>query len=144
MMAELKTKKTAASVDTFIEQVGDPLQRADCARLLELMREATGSEPRMWGSSIVGFGSYNYRYDSGREGEWFQMGFSPRKGTLTLYIMPGVERYPRHLEKLGRHKIGRSCLYVKKLDDISLPVLKQLLRDAIRDLRSSAKDRDDG
>ena len=141
MMAELKTKKTAASVEKFIDAVADPVQRDDSRRVVELMREATGAEPAMWGTSIVGFGAYHYKYDTGREADWFEMGFSPRKGTLTLYIMPGVERYASHLEKLGKHKTGRGCLYIKKLDDVSVPVLKRLLKDAARDVRTSAMKR---
>jgi uncharacterized protein DUF1801 len=142
-VAELKTKKTKASVDAFIGKVADPVQREDCRQVLKLMREATGSTPAMWGTSIVGFGNYQYAYDSGRDGEWFQMGFAPRKGTLTLYIMPGVERYPQHLKKLGKHSTGRSCLYIKKLDDVDVDVLRSLLKDAVKDLRASAQKRDD-
>jgi hypothetical protein len=141
MMAELKTKKTAASVEAFIDAVADPVQREDSRRVLDLMREATGAEPAMWGTSIVGFGVYHYRYDSGRENDWFEMGFSPRKGALTLYLMPGVERYRGQLEKLGKHKTGRGCLYIRTLDDVSVPVLKRLLKDAARDVRSPAMKR---
>jgi hypothetical protein len=142
-MAELKTRKTNASVERFIDSVADPVQREDCRRVLRLMREASGAVPTMWGKSIVGFGSYRYQYGSGRTGEWFQLGFSPRKGTMTLYITPGVERYPQYLEKLGKHTTGRSCLYIKKLDDVSIPVLQRLLKDAVRDIRTLSKERDD-
>jgi Domain of unknown function (DU1801) len=125
-VAELKTRKTTASVDAFLEQL-DPARRDDCVTLVRLMKQATKTEPRMWGPSIVGFGDYKYKYGSGREGEWFAMGFSPRKKDLTLYILPGVQAYKGHLEKLGPHKTGVSCLYIKRLADIDLGVLEQLV-----------------
>jgi hypothetical protein len=136
-MAELKTKKTVASVDAFLKKVDDK-RRADCVALVQLMRNATKAEPRMWGSSIVGFGDYSYKYDSGREGEWFAMGFSPRKTDLTLYLMPGVDHYRDYLARLGPHKTGRSCLYIKRLADVDLTVLRQLVKEAAQ----HAKERD--
>jgi hypothetical protein len=98
------------------------------------MRTATKTEPAMWGASIVGFGRYRYKYESGTKGEWFLIGFSPRKQDLTLYIMTGLERYPELLKKLGRHKTGKSCLYLKKLDDADLPTLKELVRQSVEQL----------
>lgn len=95
------------------------------------MKEATGEQPRMWGSSIVGFGAYKYRYASGHEGEWPIIGFSPRKNDLTLYIMPGFADYTELMAKLGKHKTGKSCLYIKKLDDVELPVLKKLITKSV-------------
>jgi hypothetical protein len=132
-VAELKTKKTRASVDTFLKQV-DPARREDCVTLVRLMQQATKAEPRMWGSSIVGFGDYKYKYGTGREGEWFKMGFSPRKNALTLYILPSVRIFPDHLARLGRHTTGQSCLYIKRLADVDVPTLKQLLVDAANHL----------
>lgn len=104
---------------------------ADCAKLVEIMGRATGAEPRMWGPSIVGFGSYHYKYDSGREGDWFLTGFSPRKQALTLYIMAGFERYDDLMRRLGRHSTGKSCLYVRRLDDVDLDVLTELVQASV-------------
>ena len=130
-MAELKTKKTKASVATFLNKIPDKQRREDCFTVLELMKQATGVEPRMWGSSIVGFGSYKYRYESGREGEWPIIGFSPRKGDLTLYIIRGFSEFESLMAKLGKYKIGKSCLYIKKLDDVELPVLRKLISKSV-------------
>jgi len=130
-MAELKTKKTKASVAAFLDQISDEQRRKDCQRVLKIMKEATGEQPRMWGSSIVGFGAYKYRYASGHEGEWPIIGFSPRKNDLTLYIMPGFADYTELMAKLGKHKTGKSCLYIKKLDDVELPVLKKLITKSV-------------
>jgi hypothetical protein len=134
-MAELKTKKTTASVEEFILAVDDETRRDDCFAVLQLMKSITKSEPAMWGSSIVGFGSYHYIYASGREGDWPMTGFSPRKQNLTLYIMPGFEKYPELIKKLGKCKTSKGCLYVKKLDDIHLPTLKKLIKSALVDLK---------
>ena len=133
-MAELKTKKTGASVEKFLNTVSDEQRRRDCFKLVDIMKAATKSDPAMWGTSIVGFGCHQYKYTSGRELEWFLIGFSPRKQDLTLYIMPGVERYPELMNRLGKHKTSRSCLYIKKLEDIDLPTLKQLIKKSIGDL----------
>src|SRR4026207_1960765 len=130
-MAELKTKKTKASVAAFLDQISDEQRRKDCQRVLKIMKEATGEQPRMWGSSIVGFGAYKYRYASGHEGEWPIIGFSPRKNDLTLYIMPGFADHTELMAKLGKHKTGKSCLYIKKLDDVELPVLKKLITKSV-------------
>jgi Domain of unknown function (DU1801) len=132
-MAELKTKKTNASVAKFLNGVTDEQRRKDCFKLVDIMKAATKLEPAMWGTSIVGFGRHQYKYTSGRELEWFLVGFSPRKQDLTLYIMPGVERYPALMKKLGKHKTGKSCLYIKSLEDIDLPTLKQLIKESIGD-----------
>ena len=138
-MAELKTKKTAASVEEFLNKIVDEQRRKDCFRVLEIMKAATKSEPAMWGTSIVGFGRYQYAYKSGRALEWFLTGFSPRKQDLTLYIMPGLERYPALMKKLGKHKTGRSCLYIKKLEDVDIPTLKQLIKQSLVDLTAMKK-----
>ena len=126
-MAENKTKETDASVQAFLEAVDDEKKREDAYALLDLMREATGLEPKMWGPSIVGFGSYHYKYDSGREGDSPLTGFSPRKAALTLYIMGGFDAYDDLMSKLGKYKMGKGCLYLKGLGDVDENALKELV-----------------
>lgn len=138
-MAELKTQPTTASVEKFLNDVANEERRRDCLRILEIMKDATNAEPAMWGTSIVGFGRYNYKYESGTKGEWFLVGFSPRKQDLSLYIMAGLERYKELLKKLGKHKTGRACLYMKKLDDVDVPVLKQLIKRSVADIATMKK-----
>lgn len=138
-MSTLKTQPTGADVSVFLSAIPDPQRREDSLRLLELMIEATGETPRMWGSSIVGFGDYHYHYDSGREGDWFLVGFSPRKNDLTLYLATGVDRFPELMARLGKHKTGKSCLYVKRLADIDLEALRELLRNTIASMPGGAK-----
>lgn len=133
-MAELKTKKTKASVTSFLDKITDEQRRKDCQTVLNLMKQATGEEPRMWGSSIVGFGTYHYRYASGREGDWPIIAFSPRKTDLTLYIMPGFEKFESLITKLGKYKTGKCCLYIKRLDDVEIPVLKKLIATSVENL----------
>lgn len=131
-MAELKTKPTKASVVTFLNKATDEARRKDCEAVIEMMKEATGAEPEMWGPSIVGFGRYHYKSKSGREGEWMLMGFSPRKSDLTLYIMPGFHEYQNFMPKLGKYKTGKSCLYLKKLADVDSNVLRRILKQAVK------------
>ena len=131
-MAELKTKKNKASVELFLRGIADDDRRRDCRTLVKVMQEIIGDKPAMWGPSIVGFGNYRYQYASGREGEWFLIGFSPRKQNLTLYAMSGFEEFEPLMAKLGTFKTGKSCLYVKRLDDVHLPTLKKLLRRPVR------------
>ena len=126
-MAELKTKQTEASVEDFLNGVADEQRRADCFAVLAMMKAATSAEPKMWGDSIIGLGNYQYHYESGRALEWFQIGFSPRKQNLTLYIMPGFARYGELMGKLGKYKIGKACLYISKLSDIDLATLRELI-----------------
>ncbi|MSQ96133.1 MAG: DUF1801 domain-containing protein [Gemmataceae bacterium] len=133
-MAELKTKKTTASVEAFLNGLADEQQREDSFRVLKLMKEITGHQPKMWGPSIIGFGDYHYKYASGHEGDCCLTGFSPRKGNLSLYIMPGFERYTHLLKKLGKHKTGKSCLCVKRLADIDLAVLREMIETGFRDM----------
>ncbi|HLB54743.1 MAG TPA: DUF1801 domain-containing protein [Gemmatimonadales bacterium] len=140
-MAEAKTKPTGASVQKFLAGVSDPSHREDCQALLRLMRRVTGYQPRMWGPSMVGFGSYRYKYASGREGDWFLTGFSPRKTDLTLYITPGLLRYRGLLQRLGKHKTGKSCLYLKRLADVDLGVLTELVATAHRDIQEMSRPR---
>ncbi len=131
--AKLKTQKTKESVKDFLMQIEDEQRREDCFLVAKMMEEVTGQKGVMWGKSIVGFGSYHYKYASGREGDWPATGFSPRKKNLTLYIMPGYQDYGHILEKLGPHKLGKCCLYLKKLDDIHLPTLKKLIKTGYED-----------
>ena len=126
-MAENKTKETDASVQAFLEAVDDEKKREDAYALLDLMREATGAEPQMWGESIVGYGHYHYKYGSGREGDWFLTGFSPRKQALTIYIMAGFDHYDTLMSKLGKYKTGKGCLYLKRLSDVDEETLKELV-----------------
>ena len=132
--ADLKTKKTRQSVSRFIDDIEDEARREDCRRVLELMKKATGAEPKMWGASVVGFGDYHYKYDSGRENDWFVTGFSPRKQNLTLYFMTGLDRYASLLRRLGKHKTGKGCLYIRNLDDVDIGVLRELVTSSARDL----------
>ena len=125
-MAELKTTRNDQSVEDFLNSVTDTNKRADSFEVLALMRDITGEEPRMWGNSIVGFGEYHYKYKSGREGDWFLIGFSPRKQYLTLYIMSGFNQYEELLTKLGKYKTGKSCLYLKRLSDVNRETLISL------------------
>ena len=129
--AELKTKPGSASASAFIAAIEDDQRRAECRTLAKLMKDLTGAPAKMWGTSIVGFGTYRYRYESGREGDWFLTGFSPRKQALTLYIMAGFDRYPEMVESLGKFSTGKSCLYVKRLDDVHMPTLKKLIRESV-------------
>lgn len=136
-MAELKTKPTAQSVESFLSRISDDQKREDCFTLLELMKQVTKTEPQMWGSSIVGFGSYHYTYASGREGDWPLTGFSPRKQNLTLYIMAGFDQYDELLKNLGKHTVGKSCLYIKRLADVDLPTLTELIRQSVTHMRQT-------
>lgn len=130
-----KTVPQPMPVDDFIAAVADPGQRADCRRLVEWMRAATGCEPVMWGGSIVGFDRYHYVYDSGREGDAPIVGFSPRSQALALYIMPGFAGHAALLQRLGRHRTGKSCLYLKRLADADPAVLQTLIRDSVAAMR---------
>ena len=131
-MAELKTKLTNASVDKFIKGVKDDQTRADCYQIIEIMQKATKAEPKMWGTSIIGFGNIRLKYESGRELDWFPIGFSPRKQNLTLYLMGGAESQRELLDKLGKHTTGKGCLYIKKLADVDLKTLKQLINNSVK------------
>ena len=137
-MSELKTKKTDASVEEFLNSVEHDRRREESFVILELMREATGEEPSMWGTNIVGFGSYQYKYASGREGVWFLTGFSPRKRHMTLYIMSGFDEYESILENLGKYRTGKSCLYINKLADIDLQVLGELVAKSAAHMKETS------
>lgn len=138
-MAEAKTQPTNQSVTEFLNQISDPERRADCFAVAKIMEEITGEKPKMWGPGIVGFGTYRYKYASGREGDWPRTGFSPRKKDLTLYIMMGFERHAELMEKLGKHSTGKSCLYIKRLSDIHMPTLKKLIKIGLKELKEYTK-----
>jgi hypothetical protein len=135
-MAELKTQKTGASVEDFLAAVDEPRQ-AECRVVADIMSRATGAPPKMWGASIVGFGDYDYKYASGRAANWMLTGFSPRKTSLTLYIMSGFSAYDDIMARLGKHGTGKSCLYIKKLDDIDLEVLEELVRASVAHMQAT-------
>ena len=127
-MVEPKTRPTKASVTRFLDGIDDEDRRRDCKTLVKMMKAVTGEAPTMWGPSIIGFGTRHLRYASGRELDWPILGFSPRKTDLTLYILSGFEKHGALMKKLGKHKTSKSCLYVKRLSDIDLPTLEQLMR----------------
>jgi hypothetical protein len=130
-MAELKTRPTDASVEEFLNKVEDDKKRKDAFDLLEIFKKVTGEEPKMWGDSIVGFGTYTYKYANGKELEWMECGFSPRKQNLTVYIMTGFDGFGEALSKLGKHKTGKSCLYIKRLEDIDQAVLEKMIAESV-------------
>jgi hypothetical protein len=134
-MSTLKTVRNKASVAQFLKSIKDAGTRKDCNTLLTIMKEATAEKPEMWGASIVGFGSYHYKGASGREGDWFITGFSPRKQSLTLYIIPGFDRFGSLMKKLGKYKTGKSCLYVKTLADVDMPTLRRLISGSVKAMR---------
>lgn len=134
-MAELKTQRTGASVRAFLDGIPDADRRRDCKAVLRLMQQVTGLKPEMWGTAMVGFGLYHYTYASGHSGEWFQVGFAPRKRDLTVYLMAGFDGLEPQLARLGKHKTGKSCLYVARLDDIDTAVLEQMIETSVARLR---------
>lgn len=131
-----KTKQSRQSVTAFINSIADPDTRRDVRKVSAMMRKATGSRARMWGSNIVGFGEYHYKYDSGREGDFMITGFSPRKQALTLYIMPGFKTFAPLMKKLGKHKTGKSCLYIKHLADVDETVLERIIVGSVEQMRN--------
>ena len=136
-MAELKTQVTKASVEKFLEGIKDEKKRQDCFEILKIMKKATKAEPKMWGPSIIGFGDHHYVYESGREGDWFLTGFSPRVQNLTLYMMGGFDS--EILKKLGKYKTGKGCLYINKLEDVDLKVLNDLIKTSVKKSKASPK-----
>jgi hypothetical protein len=136
-MAELKTKVTKASIEKFLGGIKDEKKREDCYQLLKIMKKATKAEPKMWGTSIIGFGDYHYIYESGREGDWFVTGFSPRAQNLTLYMMGGFDS--ETLKKLGKYKTGKGCLYINKLEDVDLHVLNELITKSLKKSKANAR-----
>jgi hypothetical protein len=138
-MAEPKTKPTNESVEDFLNRVTEAERREDCFAVAKIMEEITGEKPKMWGPSIVGFGSYHYKYASGREGDWPMTGFSPRKKDLTLYLMMGFEKHEELMKTLGKHSGGNSCLYIKRLSDVHIPTLKKLIKTSVKELEGLYK-----
>lgn len=134
---ELKTSENETSVQAFLNTVEDRAKRADCDKVIEIMGRLTGEGPKMWGSSIIGFGKMHLKYDSGRELDWMKTGFSPRKANLTLYIVDGFDKYDQLMSRLGKYKTGKSCLYVKRLADIDQNVLEELITASLRHLQQA-------
>ena len=139
-MSEAKTKATSMNVKDFLNAIEDVQKRKDAFVVLKMMEEVTGKKAVIWGTSIVGFDSYHYKYASGREGDWPIIGFSPRKTMLTVYIMPGFKPYKDKLKKLGKHKLGKSCLYIRKLADIDLGILEEIITDRVQRMRAKQED----
>ena len=133
-MAELKTKPTEEDVTAFLEKIPDEKRRSDCQAVRDLMADVTQAAPKMWGAGIVGFGRYRYKYESGREGEWMVTGFAPRKNDVTLYLTQGFEPYADLMARLGKYTAGKSCLHIKKLEDVDLDVLKELVSKSVEKL----------
>ena len=138
-MSDVKTKVNQAGVEAFLDRVDNPQRRADAFAVLALMKTATRTDPKMWGPSIVGFGQYHYKHDSGREGDICMIGFSPRSQALTMYIDPGFPAYEPLMKKLGKYTKGHSCLYIKKLEDVDMDVLKQLVTESYRSMKKKHK-----
>ena len=136
-MAELKTKVTKASVEKFLEGIKDEKKKQDCFQLLKIMKKATKAEPKMWGTSIIGFGDRHYIYESGRELDWFIAGFSPRAQNLTLYMMGGFDS--QVMKRLGKYKTGKGCLYINKLEDVDVKVLDELITNSVRRSKANAR-----
>ena len=136
-MAELKTKKTEASVEDFLNKIKDEDVRQDCFEIAKIMKQATRSDPKMWGSSIVGFGSRHLKYASGRELDWMVIGFSPRKANIALYMPGGLENQTVLLNKLGKYTTGKGCLYIKKLKDVDTKVLRDLVNESVQSVEKS-------
>ena len=134
-MPKLKTTPNDGNVTDFLLAVENEKKREDSFEVLKMMQEITEAAPKMWGPSIIGFGNYHYKYESGREGDWFLTGFSPRKQSLTIYIMPGFDRYQELMDQLGKFKIGKACLYIKKLEDVDQKVLKDLIQQSVKYLK---------
>jgi hypothetical protein len=134
-MTELKTRPSGRSVTAFLAGIRDPEMRKDCRTLARLMTKVTKARPTMWGASVVGFGRYHYRYGSGREGDWFLTGFSPRRANLTIYLLGGAAREPALRKRLGKHTTSVGCLYLKSLTGIDLKVLEKLVASSVRELR---------
>ena len=134
-MTENITKETKINVNKFINSIKDENMRTDCFQIISMMKEVTKKQPKMWGENIVGFGNYHYKYESGREGDFFLTGFSPRKQNLTLYLMSGFDHLEELMKKLGKYKTGKSCLYIKSLNDIDLKILKKMITESVKYMR---------
>ncbi|HRP01112.1 MAG TPA: DUF1801 domain-containing protein [Candidatus Kapabacteria bacterium] len=135
MKADNKTIKTNRDVAQYIDSLGDSKKIEDCNLLIDIMKDVSKCEPKMWGESIIGFGDYTYKYESGREGDWFYIGIAPRKQNITIYMMSGFDKFEEYLAQIGKYKMGKSCLYIKKIEDINLDILKIMLELAITHLK---------
>ena len=133
-MAEFKTKQSELSVESYLNSITDKQRQADCRILIDLMKKITGDEPGMWGETIVGFGNVHLKYESGREVDWFKTGFSNRKDSITIYSMYGFTKQPELMKQLGKIKVGKGCIYIKKLSDVDLDIFKQMLVNYIHSL----------
>jgi hypothetical protein len=131
-MTDLKTKLNDASVADFLNSIKDEQVRKDCWTIVDIMQEATKAKPQMWGANIVGFGSYHYKYASGREGDWMLTAFSPRKQNITLYLYGGFDGRDELMAQLGKHSCGKACIYIKRLSDVHLPTLKKLIKGSVK------------
>lgn len=138
-MSELKTKKNNASVAEFLKKIDDRQKRTDCRKIATMMRNATGKKAKMWGSSIIGYDSYEYVYKTGKSASWPITGYSPRAQNISIYVMPGFSRFKSLLSKLGKHKTGKSCLYIKRLADVNESVLNQLIGESVNEMRRRYK-----
>jgi hypothetical protein len=138
-MSELKTRPTDESVEAYLKSIEHEKKRQDSFTIMNLMKEVSNTDPVMWGSSIIGFGTYNQKYASGKEAEWMKIGFAPRKQNIALYIMDGFDQYENLLEKLGKHKIGKSCLYINKLEDVDMGVLRELVEQSVAHISSGGQ-----
>jgi len=134
-MAALKTQKNNASVKKFVDAVADDKRRADCRAVMKVMKEITGRSPKMWGTSLIGYGSYTYVNTTKKPAQWPVVALSPRKNELTIYIMPGFDPFPKLMAKLGKYRTGKSCLYVKRLEDVHMPTLEQLIKRSITEMK---------
>ncbi len=141
MANALKTQRNSSSVKAFLDGVADERKRKDAKTLLAMMQDVTGEKAEMWGTSMVGFGSFHYKGSGGREGDWPLTGFSPRKDNLTVYIMSGFQDFTELLGKLGKHKKGMGCLYLKSLDDVHMPTLKTLVRQSVKRMKEIVKEK---
>ncbi|MGD8327343.1 MAG: DUF1801 domain-containing protein [Sphingomonadales bacterium] len=135
MTKKNKTQPSDASVEDYIASIEHPKRRRDSYTLLEIMKRLTAEEPKLWGPSIIGFGQYHYKYDSGREGDFMRTGFAPRKANMVVYIMPGYREYEEQLARLGKHKIGKSCLYLTDLEKVDINVLEEIIADSLKYMR---------
>ena len=134
-MAELKTTENKKSVASFLSAIEDVQKRADCKAIAKMMRDATGKRAKMWGTAIVGFDKYDYKYESGRSGTFMVTGFSPRAQNISVYIMPGFSKFGTLMKKLGKHKTGKSCLYIKRLADVDEKILSRLINESVKEMR---------
>lgn len=134
-MAELKTTENKKSVASFLSAIEDVQKRADCKAIAKMMRDATGKPAKMWGTAIVGFDKYDYKYESGRSGTFMVTGFSPRAQNISVYIMPGFSKFGTLMKKLGKHKTGKSCLYIKRLADVDEKILSRLINESVKEMR---------